>query len=60
MFSDEIKVEKVLTQEEFDDLFFFISPEDQKKGKPGFFDGNSDEWIKWLYENNYRLVKLPK
>jgi len=48
----------VLTEEEFLILFTSCSDEEEKAGKPTFFDDNSDAWIRWLHKNNYRLIKV--
>lgn len=45
---------KVLKEEEFYDLMCPMS--DDETGKPGQFDDNEDEWVKWFYSKGYRLV----
>lgn len=51
----EIKVEKVLTEADFNALFK-THPDD---GAPSYVDSNEDEWIDFFYKKGYRMVKLP-
>ena len=52
----KIDVEKVLTEDEFSELFDTIDENDYYL--PTFVDGNEDDWIRWFYKHGYRLVKL--
>ena len=60
-----IRVEKVLTEDEFYCLEeeYPDMTEDYKwitydPPKPGYYDDNFDEWVKFWYSKGYRMVKL--
>jgi len=52
----KIEVEKVLTKDEFSELF--DTEDENDYYLPTFVDANEDDWIEWFYKHGYRLVKI--